>query len=207
MRGSLGIWAFCVTFGVASAVWAGPQRGPFDGLQSTLRPGTPVIPAEALGPGANLAHADLTYANLDGLDLSDADLRGALLGHASLVGANLSGARLSGAQLDYADLRGANLFETNLRHASLLGADLRFVVFAGTKLTGAVLAQADLRSADLSQMLWNKWTRFEGAVFSPTTVFPADFEPIDAGMVAPEPSATLLLGLGLMGLAVCGRSA
>jgi hypothetical protein len=74
--------------------------------------------------GADLAYADLAGANLAGADLAYADLAGANLAYADLAradlaGANLAGANLAGADLAYADLAGANLAGADLAGAHL----------------------------------------------------------------------------------------
>ena len=50
----------------------------------------------------DLAHADLSHANLQGAALSHADLQGATLFQADLREADLSGADLTGANLEWA---------------------------------------------------------------------------------------------------------
>ena len=112
-----------------------------------------------IGPGADLAGADLREANLWGADLAGADLReadlwGASLARASLaradlVGASLARADLTGANLRGANLMGANLMEANLRDANLRGADLREANLRGANLMGANLMEANLRDANL----------------------------------------------------------
>src|SRR5690348_10364033 len=57
----------------------------------------------------NLAHIDLSNANLNGANFTEANLSGARLQHAFLILANLSGANLSGAHLHRALLYKANL--------------------------------------------------------------------------------------------------
>jgi uncharacterized protein YjbI with pentapeptide repeats len=58
-----------------------------------------LIDGYLIGPGANLADAELSYANLSNADMSKADLSFADLSHADLSNANLSGANVSGADL------------------------------------------------------------------------------------------------------------
>lgn len=62
-----------------------------------------------IGPGVNLAGADLRRSILCNADLRDANLEGADLRHADLNTADLRGARLEGARLDKAILRGTIL--------------------------------------------------------------------------------------------------
>ena len=66
--------------------------------------GTGEVKGYYIGPGADLAEADLTEANL-----AEADLTGADLYKADLTGADLTGATLRGANLWQADLTGAIL--------------------------------------------------------------------------------------------------
>tara|TARA_B100000927_G_C16124199_1_gene332504 strand:- start:69 stop:512 length:444 start_codon:yes stop_codon:yes gene_type:complete len=80
-------------------------------------------------PGGDLAHTNLSRADLFGANLRVANLRnanlsGADLGGAKLRGANLSNANLSGANLGSADLNSANLSNANLSGANLGFADL-----------------------------------------------------------------------------------
>ena len=95
-------------------------------------------------------------ANLGGADLVGANLRDANLRGADLVGANLGGANLVGANLVGANLRGADLVGANLWGADLRGADL-----VGANLGGANLV---------------------GAVANQLTLWPANFDPVAAGV-------------------------
>ncbi len=88
----------------------------------------------------------LQTRHCSGCRLADADLVHADLRDAQLDGAQLQRANLGQARLDGADLRGADLSFTSLRGASLQGADL-----SGAKLFGSDLREADLSGAILDQ--------------------------------------------------------
>ena len=112
--------------------------------------------AVPVGIRANLSHARLVGANLDGANLAraslvGANLDGANLDGASLVGANLVGANLARANLDGASLVGANLVGANLARASLVGANLVGANLVGANLDGANLDGASLARANLAR--------------------------------------------------------
>ena len=94
------------------------------------------------GERANLAGANLKYANLEDADLEYANLAGANLGYANLEDADLASASLRGANLKDANLEGANLKDANLEGASLRGANLK---------------DANLEGANLDYSCWPLW--------------------------------------------------
>ncbi len=126
-------------------------------------------------PRADLAHDDLSRADLTGCDLRMGRLSGtnlqsayvsrANLSHADFTLASMSGctlfrsdlsssclrrALLTGANLSYADLRFANLEEANLAGANLSHADLSWTNMNGANLRGATLTATALNLADLT---------------------------------------------------------
>lgn len=118
---------------------------------------------------ANLAKADLSYANLASTYLRKADLSQSNLDDAILTNANLRAAALievtarraiaSGASLVNADLSRSNWEAANLENAVLDGAvieranlrsvNLRRASLVGTRIVNCDLQQADLTGADL----------------------------------------------------------
>ena len=71
-------------------------------------------------PGGDLAHTNLSRADLFGANLRVANLR-----NANLSGADLGGAKLRGANLSNANLSGANLGLADLGRARLKGITAR----------------------------------------------------------------------------------
>lgn len=131
-----------------------------------------------LAPGVGLDGVQLRFADLDSADLA---------------GVSWVNADLESIDLDHADLSSANLTD-----AVLVDATLRFTLFSGTQLSGADFSGADFANAiDLGASLGP-------AFYSPDTDFAlTGFDPVEAGWVlVPEPSAALLFGMGLMGLAL-----
>jgi len=108
---------------------------------------------------ANLAKADLSYAQLQGaqfgwatLDeavLVEAHLEGADLGKASLKHAILAGTHLEGADLTKAQMVGSTLLEAHLEGAFLQGASLEGANLFEAHLEGAWLGGAHLEGATL----------------------------------------------------------
>ncbi|MEZ2190449.1 pentapeptide repeat-containing protein [Corynebacterium sp. CCM 9204] len=164
--------------------------------------------------GAKLEGANLKGANLWGANLRGANLRGANLRGAKLEGANLKGVKLEGANLRGANLRGANLMDARLEGANLGGARLERANLVEARLAGADLVAARLEGADLwgarleGAMLafkggdgtvtdpcsFDENTRWRGAFYSSSTVFPEGFDPQALGMILvddPEPKEAL----------------
>ncbi len=102
---------------------------------------------KAILNGADLQEATLLGANLQKADLAASDLQKAILRKADLQGATLGGANLQGADLELADLQEASLRNTTLREADLQDADLTNAKgllagqLAGANVSGAKLPQ------------------------------------------------------------------
>jgi len=131
-----------------------------------------------VGPGADLAGADLSDQAVTGADLRDTDLSNADLSGTIFTNVDLSGADLSGSTLTGATLAGANLADVDLTGVSsgsilgqpvalptnwwlvegtligpgahLAGDDLSNLDLTGAHLSGADLSGADLTATDLT---------------------------------------------------------
>jgi uncharacterized protein YjbI with pentapeptide repeats len=129
--------------------------------------------------GANLKNADLGEADLTGTNLSRAILFDARLWKADLTGANLCLARFNRADLCWANLSGANLGRAGLYEANLSGANL-----SGADLSKADFGRADLSGADLRGVKLNDSASFSAADLrranlSGADLRGADFRPAD----------------------------
>jgi tetratricopeptide (TPR) repeat protein len=93
-------------------------------------------------PRCNLADADLVHA-----DLRDARLQGAQLQRANLSQARLDGARLNGADLSFTSLNGASLRGADLRAARLEGTDLRYADLSGAQIDPDALSRTHWQQA------------------------------------------------------------
>lgn len=126
---------------------------------------------------ADLADADLHYADLTNVHLQDArlrrvDLSGTWLVRAVLLGADLRQASLRSVLLCHARLDGADLRATDLSNADLTAAVVGGARFEMADLRGAVLTDTDLTGATLT-----------GAVADTTTVWPRGFDAAAAGVL------------------------
>jgi hypothetical protein len=106
--------------------------------------------------GADLKHADLRAASLEGADLSGADLKYANFYRADLCMANFSGADLGMSRLDRADLCGARFDEAriNWQAHDLISALLMKEAGEGIgkrKVAGLVLVSRD--------WCWDSWSQ------------------------------------------------
>lgn len=114
---------------------------------------------------ADLRHAILDKAHMNGLDLMGASLSSAKVAHMfgiNLRHARLGGARLAGARMSRADLAGADLSDADVNGAWLDGADL-----TGADLCGADLGGADLTNTVLTDIRWNTATRWPANITPP----------------------------------------
>ncbi|MFI9238505.1 pentapeptide repeat-containing protein [Streptomyces sp. NPDC053079] len=118
--------------------------------------------------GAQLVHADLTRANLDGAKLTNADLRGATLADAHLRGATLTNTNLYLATLTNADLDAATLTNANLHRATLTGANLAGATLANANLDGATLSHANLYGATLTNAHLRRATLINAYLYGAT---------------------------------------
>ena len=122
----------------------------------------------------NISDANLSYANLRNTDLSGADLRKANLSYANLHYTNLSNANLRKANLSYAnlhytnlsyaDLSYAKLGEANLSKADFSKADFGDANLSDANLSDANLSYANLRNVYISDIKWDKDTRWANAI-------------------------------------------
>ncbi|MCF2971308.1 pentapeptide repeat-containing protein [Synechococcus sp. Nb3U1] len=135
--------------------------------------------------GAELQNAILTFAyaqkaNLSGAYVGGSDLEGIDLSLANLYGSYFPGSNLRGAYLESANLQRSIFQGANLERARLKGADLR-----QTDLRGANLIGADLRDIHIEETFWS------GAIYDQTTLFPADFNPEQLGLVLSQKKALI----------------
>lgn len=129
-----------------------------------IRENNPVINlAHADLSGADLSHLILDDAHLTSVNLSNAILRGTRLYYAKLDDSDLSNADLSyshltdisliRANLSNANLRGADLSSADLRHTDLKGSNLSHTNFTVVSLEGAELDNANLSNADCASFV------------------------------------------------------
>jgi uncharacterized protein YjbI with pentapeptide repeats len=129
----------------------------------TLEEGRHATVEQSRQAAANLAKADLSYAqvqgaqlsratldeavlveaHLEGADLGKATLRKAILAGTHLEGADLTRAQMEGATLLEAHLEGANLFDAHLEGARLVGAHLEGATLVGTHCEGKALSREE----------------------------------------------------------------
>ena len=95
-------------------------------------------------------------------------------------GADLTWANLVRVSLTEADLTGVDLTEADLTGANLSQADLTGAELIKVNLIGANLGEATLIQATLAQ-----------ALYDGNTIFPADFDPVAAGMFLLAPGVNL----------------
>lgn len=142
----------------------GIESGSVTGVPASLPTHWHLHGGYLIGPGANLAQADLAGMDLTGYDMSDTDLYGATLTNTVLAGATLTGVLSGHITTVPASLPahwiigdgfllgpGADLYADNLSGDNLSGADLAGAFMILTNLTNANLTGVNLRGADLSK--------------------------------------------------------
>ncbi len=191
----------------------GLGSGSLIGTPTALPAGWQLTNGYLVGPGANLAIADLTGADLTGANLTDANLTDANLTGANLTGIGSGGiigtpaalptgwqltngylvgpgANLTGADLTGAFLNGANLTGADFTGATLVAATLTNTDLTGADLTGADLTGADLYNADLTNAVLNGAT-LVGADLQSAVLTGADLTGADFGFAFFDLGATL----------------
>ncbi len=128
-------------------------------------------PAEAAQAVQSLREAGWLHdGTLRRINLTGAQLAGANLIYADLEGANFTAANLQRASLSDATLRSANLGLTQLEQASLVGADLR-----GAALRMAYLQGADLRRAQVTDQVLAEAFALRGATLPDGSLYDGRF--------------------------------
>lgn len=122
----------------------------------------------ALSSTAN-RRSSLTDADLSHADLCEAQLDGAIANRVRLSGANLSRASLVGLAAPLSDLSGADLTSAEANKVNLHGADLRRARLDGASLISTDLSDSDLRDASFCR------ANLAHAVFRGSQVAGADF--------------------------------
>ncbi|MCA0455751.1 MAG: pentapeptide repeat-containing protein [Chloroflexi bacterium] len=117
---------------------------------------------------ANLAHANLGFAQLQNSMLDKSNLQNAFLGNAKLMDALMVYSNSQYANFDFADLREAHMAGADLRGARFNYANLEEAIFWGADLRGANLLQASLVGVGLV----NAIGKHEKAIFDDTTILP-----------------------------------
>jgi uncharacterized protein YjbI with pentapeptide repeats len=158
---------------LGSADITNAASGSITGVPASLPANWRLLSGYLLGPGATLAHAQLSGLDLTGYDLAGADLSFASLTNTVLAGSDLTGVVAGdittvpaslpadwvlkdrfllgpGVSLDGQNLSGDNLSGTDLAGAFLWLANLTDASLAGVSLQGADLKSAELGGADLS---------------------------------------------------------
>ena len=100
--------------------------------------------------GTNLQSAYVSRSNLSRADFTRANMTGCSLIRSDLSNSTLRVATLSGADLSHANLQYANLQDANLSNANLDSADLSWANLNGANLRGAHLHAATLTMCDLT---------------------------------------------------------
>jgi len=180
----------------------GVSSGGIVGTPSALPSGWSLIDGYLIGPGANLAGAQLFYANLNGVDFDGANLSNANLRYTSLTGSNLNNADLAGADPSFASSGGiigapsalpsewfvisgyligpnASLVGANLAGCDLNNTNMEYANLSGANLSNTTLSNAVFDYADLTD------ANFTGATLPGAILFDATITGLnvtDAGL-------------------------
>ena len=133
------------------------------------------------------------------------------LASARILGADLQSADFSGARFAYSDLLASNFSGADLSNANLSGASFRSVILDGADFSGANLSGASSLGSVTGTALYNEMTVFGDAWLESATTclmfnLCTPFDPVAAGWtMVPEPTSSVLLGLGLLILGFLGR--
>ena len=120
------------------------------GLLGTIQQinGAKVVNGYIVGPGVNLARADLRDASLSDVNLENADLTGADLTYANLERVRFGGAKLVNTNFTLAFMGGASLRGTQISFSKFNGASLNTADFGNTTILASEFYSTDLTNAD-----------------------------------------------------------
>lgn len=120
----------------------------------------------------DLSERDLGNVDLLGIPLTMADLFHSTMNDADLRYADLTGANLAATTLENVDARQAVFEDANLRDAVWNDVDLRDAKLATADLRGTKFTNVDFCGADLSDVVVDSGTKFNGCKFDKDTKLP-----------------------------------
>jgi uncharacterized protein YjbI with pentapeptide repeats len=132
--------------------------------------------------GLNLHRAILERAVLTDTTFERCDARSALFALASADRVRFSACSLVLAEFQAASLCGSRFESGDAANADFSGADLTGAVLRDIRLDGASFRGCNLDAADLSGVRLGGVV-LEGAIYTPLTVWPSEFEPMFSGAV------------------------
>lgn len=149
------------------------------GLLGTIQQinGAKVVNGYIVGPGVNLARADLRDASLADVNLDNADLTGADLTYANLERVRFVGAKLVNTNFTLANMAGASLRGTQISFSKFNGASLNMADLGDTTMLASEFYSTDLTNTNFGNAEFIS-TR-SGDVYGVPAALPVEIQIID----------------------------